>query len=296
MRVHLIDASPYLFRAFFALPPTMTDAEGRPNQVVLGFVAFLCRLLAEERPTHLAALFDRSLTTSFRNELYAGYKAGRELPPPELERQQLACRTAAQALGIAVFDDERYEADDLIATLQTRVCAAGAHAVIVSPDKDLGQLVGARCELFDFARERRYGPGEVQAKWGVRPEQLADLQGLAGDAVDDIPGVRGVGTKSAAALLGAFGSLDHLYARLDEAGEAALDDLNLRGARSLARRLIAGRADALLSRELATLCRDAPIAATLADLARRPPARAAVEPAFRALGIAGSLGRVPDLH
>jgi 5'-3' exonuclease len=294
--VHLIDASPYLFRAFFALPDSIRAPDGGPVNAVFGFVGFLNRYLAEERPTHLAALFDRSLTTSFRNELHAGYKAGRELPPPELERQQQSCRDVARAIGIACFDDARYEADDLIATLHARLRADGHRVVVVTSDKDLGALVDDGTVLFDFAKGLRYGPAEIAEKFGVRPDQIADYLGLAGDPVDDIPGVRGVGKKSAAALLDAFGTLDALYARLEERGKEALDALGLRGARGLARKLLAGRDDALLSRELATLARDAPVAATLADLERHPPARAEAEPVFAELGLAGSLARVPDLR
>jgi 5'-3' exonuclease len=275
------------------------DPAGRPVNAVFGFVGFLTRLLAEERPTHLAAVYDRSLTTSFRNDLYPAYKSSRELPPPELERQQTACRDVARALGIAVFDDERFEADDLIATLHARLAADGHRIVIVTSDKDLGQLVDARTELFDFAKGVRSGPAEIQAKFGVRPDQLADFQGLAGDPVDDIPGVRGVGPKGAAALLSAFGTLDALFARLDAEGPEALAETGLRGAAGLARKLLAGKDAALLSRRLATLSREAlpprSGAATLDALARTPPARAAAAPVFEALGLGGSLARVPDL-
>lgn len=288
--VHLVDASPFLFRAFFALPETLTDPEGRPINAVYGFLGFLSRYLALERPTHAAVAFDRSLTTSFRNQIHPGYKSGRELPPPSLERQQDACRAVAAALGLAVLDDELYEADDLIAALHARLRRAGHRVVVVSPDKDLGQLVDGGTVLYDFARGERYGPAEIEARFGVRPGQLADYLGLAGDPVDDIPGVRGIGRKGAAALIQAFGGLDELYARLDE-----VEGLPLRGARSLARKLAAGRDDAFLSRRLATLAREAPVRAALAGLRVRPPERQRIEPLFRSLGLEGALGRVPNL-
>lgn len=294
--VCLVDASPYVFRAFFSLPESLRAPDGSPANAVYGFASFLVKLLADERPSHVGVAFDGSLTTSFRNELYPEYKAGRELPPPDLEAQLGACREVAEAFGLVTWIDERYEADDLIATLHARLRAEGHRVVVVSPDKDLGQLVDAETVLFDFAKQLRYGPAEVEAKFGVRPDQMVDYQGLAGDPVDDIPGVRGIGPKTAAALLAALGTLDALFARLDEVGEEALCDLELRGARGIARKLIAGRDDAFLSRELATLSRGAPITATLADLHRTPPQRAEAEPTFAALGLGGSLARVPDLR
>lgn len=284
--VHLIDASPYLFRAFFSLPH-LEAPDGRPINAVRGFAQFLLRYAKEERPTHVAVCFDRSLTTSFRNDLYPGYKAGRELPPRDLEVQQLDCARVAAALGMATFSDERYEADDLIATLLAPLAAAGHPAVVVSPDKDLGQLVTDTVELFDFAKGVRYGPAEIEAKLGVRPAQVPDFLGLAGDSVDDIPGVRGVGAKTAAALLAAFDDLDALYADLD-----AVAELPIRGARSLAKKLEADRETAFLSRTLATLSLDAPAAATLEGLAWPGVDADAADPVFAELGIASLLNAV----
>jgi len=288
--VHLVDASPYLFRAFFALPESLTDPDGRPVNAVFGFLGFLSRYLREEAPSHAAVAFDRSLTTSFRNQFYPEYKSGRELPPPALERQQDACRDVAAALGLAVLDDELYEADDLIAALHARLRPEGHRVVVVTSDKDLGQLVDEGTLLYDFARGERYGPAEIEVRFGVRPAQIADYLALAGDPVDDIPGVPGVGKKSAAALVRAFGTLDELYARLDQ-----VEELPLRGARSLAAKLAAGREAAFLSRRLATLAREAPVSAGLGDLRVRAPERAVLEPLLRSLGLLGSLGRVPNL-
>jgi 5'-3' exonuclease len=277
--LHLVDASPYVFRAYFSIPPSVTAPDGRPVNAVHGFASFLLRLLGEERVSHLAVAFDRSLTTSFRNELYPQYKAQRELPPAELEAQLTDCEELASALGAAVFADERYEADDLIATLAARLRGRVARLVVVSSDKDLAQLVDARTRLHDFARAERLGPREVRAKFGVDPAQIPDYLGLAGDAVDNIPGVKGVGAKTAGALLARFGDLDTLYQRLDEVGE-----LDLRGAGTLATKLEAGRELAFLSRELATLARDAPARATLTQLRLRRPEVARVEALCERLG------------
>ncbi len=278
--VHLIDACPYVFRAYFALPPTLTAPDGRPVNAVHGFASFLLRYLGEESPSHLLIAFDRSLTSSFRNELYAGYKSGREQPPRELEAQLADCEELAAALGAAVFADERYEADDLIATAVARLARRAGGFVVVSSDKDLAQLVDARTVLYDFARGERYGPREVRGRFGVAPGQMADFLGLAGDAVDDIPGVKGVGAKTAAALLEHFGSLDRLYARLDE-----VPGLPLRGAKALAERLLRDRKLALLSRRLATLSRDAPGRFSLQALTLRPPDRDQVEALCERLGM-----------
>ena len=286
--VHLIDASPYIFRAYFSMPSTMTSPAGEPVGAVYGFGSFLARYLSEEQPTHLAVAFDRSLTTSFRNEIYPQYKAQRELPPPELEAQIDDCEALAAAFGGAVFIDERYEADDLIATLVDRLVTQGHGAVIVTSDKDLAQLVGPGVALYDFAREERYREEEVMEKFGVRPEQIADYLGLAGDSVDNIPGVAGVGAKTAAALLGHFRDLDDLYDRLDEVAE-----VKVRGARTLGAKLEAARETAFLSRRLATVARDAPAHSSLDDLRWDGAREPLVDELFQRLGFGGLKDRIP---
>ncbi len=295
--LHLIDASPYIFRAYFSLPPTLVSPAGAPVAAVYGFASFLLRLAEGERPTHLGIAFDRSLTTSFRNELYPAYKAQRELPPAALEAQLEACYELAEAFGAAVLIDDRYEADDLIGTLVRRAAesagkAAGAgwNVVVVTSDKDLAQLVSERVSLYDFAAGSRLGPAEVEAKFGVPPAKIADLLGLAGDAVDNIPGVPGIGAKTAAALLAHFGDLPELFERL---GEVAA--LPIRGARSVAAKLEAGRDIALLSRRLATVACDVPLALGVEDLAWRGPDPAQVEALCERLGFGGLKERLLKL-
>ncbi len=261
LTVHLVDASPYIFRAFFALPASIVDRGGRPANAVHGFAGFLLRLIAEEAPSHLGLAFDGSLTTSFRNDIYPEYKAQRDLPPAELEAQLDACRELGAALGAATYIDPTYEADDLIGTLARQLEELGHGVVVVSSDKDLAQLVGPRCELYDFARGARYGPEEVLEKFAVPPDRLADLLALAGDSVDNIPGVSGVGPKTAAALLGHFESVEDLYERLDE-----LEGLPIRGAGPLRRRLESQRECALLSKRLAVIATEAPVRADLEQL------------------------------
>ena len=265
----------------------MTDPGGWPVNAVYGFINFLNRYVREHAPTHVGVAYDQSLTTSFRNDIYPAYKAQRDLPPEDLERQQKAIIDVAQAMGMATYVDQRYEADDLIATLHAGLREMDQHVIVVTPDKDLGQLVDDKTQLFDFARDERYGPVEFEAKFGVRPDRFPDYQGLAGDSVDNIPGVMGVGPKTAAALLGAFGTLDELYARLDE-----VSNLSLRGAKTLGAKLESAREAAFLSRRLATLALDAPVSADLSELAYDGADQEEVQRVFGALGFESIGARV----
>ena len=255
-RVFLVDASPYIFRAFFSLPSDMTDREGRPSGAIHGFTDFLLRILREHRPTHLELAFDFHLSRSFRNRFYPEYKAHRDAPPADLEAQVARCMDVAGFLGARTHIVEDYEADDIVGTL--------CHQLEDS-DADL-TLVSSGVSLLDFARGDLYGPAEVRTKFGVRPDQIVDYLGLAGDSVDNIPGVRGVGPKTAAALLGSFESLEEIYESI-----ARVSTLDIRGAQGVARRLEAHRAAAFLSRRLATIALDTPIAETLATLELAPP-------------------------
>lgn len=263
-RLHLVDASLYVFRAWHSLPADLAGADGWPVNAVHGFARFLLELLERERPTHVAVAFDESLESSFRNRIYPAYKANREPAPEELKRQFGQCQQLAAALGLVVLKDARYEADDLIGTLLARQRARGFAGVIVSADKDLSQLLGPSDQQWDYARDLRWDAAGTKARHGVHAHQMADYLGLAGDAVDNIPGVPGIGNKTAAALLEHFGSLDALLARVDE-----LPFLRLRGAAAHAARLREHRAQALMSRELATIALDAPLPEGIGDAARR---------------------------
>jgi 5'-3' exonuclease len=277
--IHLVDASPYIFRGYFSIPSSMTGRDGLPVNAVYGFTQFLRRLIAEEKVTHLGLTFDESLNTSFRNEIYPPYTAQRELPPEELEQQLDWCQRMGEAMGAATYVDDRYEADDLIATLCHQLRPKGHRMVVVTSDKDLAQLVDGQTTLFDFARDERYDAAAVVAKFGVEPAQIADYLGLAGDAVDNIPGVKGVGKKTAVALLEHFGSLDAIYERLDE-----LPALPIRGARTLGSKLADQREIAFLSRELATVSCDAPARALLRELQLGKPVPELLEPLLDELG------------
>lgn len=290
--VYLVDASPYIFRAHFSLPSSIRTPDGKPAAASRGFATFLLGLIEAEAPAYLGVAFDRNLTGSFRNELYPAYKAQRDAPPPELEAQIDTCFEIAEALGASSFIDDRYEADDLIATACRQTEGEGKAGdnpvVVVTSDKDLAQLVDGRITLLDFAKGVRYTPAEVLEKFGVRPDQVVDLLALAGDAVDNIPGVRGIGAKGAAALLGHFGTLEVLYERLEE-----VPTLPIRGAKSLRDKLEAGRDSAFLSRELATVHPEVPnMRAGLAELAFRGAQPEWIDPLFESLGFASLRARV----
>lgn len=269
---HLVDASVYVFRAYHSVSAEFRDVDEKPVHAVYGFLGFLLAMLDQARPTHVAVAFDQSLTSSFRNRLYPAYKANRELPPADLEYQFALCRSLAAALGLATMSDHEFEADDLIGSALSKLRAAGFRGVIVSADKDLAQLVCGDDEIWDFARNRKYGCDGVRERLGVRPEQVADLLALTGDAVDNIPGVPGIGSKTAIALLAHFGDLDTLYARLGE-----VEFLRLRGAASMASKLRLHRAQAMLSRELTRIAIDEARVPSIESIAARPPDRGALE-------------------
>lgn len=284
----LVDASPYVFRAYFSLPDSIRTPEGEPANAVYGFASFLVKLIAEEEPTHLAVAFDESLTTSFRNEIYPDYKAQRELPPAELEAQLAACREVADALGAVTYAHPTFEADDVLGSLVPQVAAAGLPTTVVSGDKDLAQLVDDGVWLLDFAKGERLGPAEVRERFGCEASQVPDLLALQGDPVDNIPGVPGVGKKTACALLVAFRDLDDLYARLEDVAAVPV-----RGAGTLAARLEEHREIAFLSRRLATVVRDAPFDGTPQRLAYQGADRERVDRVFDRLGFGRIRDRVP---
>lgn len=276
--VHLIDASLYVFRAWHSMPPDFVDTDGAPVNAVHGFTRFLCDFLERVQPTHIAVAFDESLTSSFRNAIYPDYKANRELPPAELKVQFDYCKRVAAAFGLCVLRDTQYEADDLIGSALTVARAHGMRSVIVSADKDFGQLIGDHDELWDFSKDQRWDAHGVKQRLGVRPDQVADFLALTGDAVDNIPGVPGIGPKTAAQLLAHFDTLETLYARVEE-----VPYLRLRGAGQTYARLKEHRAQAMLSRALTGIALDAPVPASPVQLTRQPADSAALDALLDAL-------------
>ena len=191
--LHLVDASMYVFRAWHSMPDEFHDADGWPTNAVHGFARFLLELLERERPRHIAVAFDEALDSCFRNGLYPAYKANRDPAPPELKRQFAWCKALCAALGLSTLAHCDYEADDLIGSAVHRARGNGFRSVIVSADKDLSQLLHAHDEQYDFAKGVRWGADGVKARQGVHAHQIADYLALTGDAVDNIPGVSGIG-------------------------------------------------------------------------------------------------------
>jgi 5'-3' exonuclease len=272
---HLVDGSLYVCRAYFAPTPDVSGADGASVVAVHGFTRFLLDLIERTRPTHLAVAFDESLTTSFRNAIYPEYKAHREPAPADLMAQFALCKEVAAALGVLVMADRQYEADDLIGSALIALRMAGFRSVIVSADKDFGQLIGDDDEQWDPQRNQRWDAHGVKTRLGVRPDQVADYLALTGDSVDNIPGVSGIGPKTAAILLQHFGTLDALLERADEVAF-----LRMRGAAAASMKLREHAASARLSRLLSGIALDAPVPLDASDYARRPFNASAVEALF----------------
>ncbi len=217
--LYLIDGSGYIFRAYHALPPLTRKSDGLPVGAVQGFCNMLWKLLKEtnagHRPTHLAVIFDKSSKT-FRNDIYPEYKAHRPEPPADLRPQFSLIKQATRAFNVPAIEQDNYEADDLIATYARHAVEAGATCRIVSSDKDLMQLVKPGVALFDTMKDKEIGEAEVLEKFGVTPDKVVDVQSLAGDSVDNVPGVPGIGLKTGAELINTYGSLEAL---LERAGE-----------------------------------------------------------------------------
>ncbi len=217
--LHLIDGSAFIFRAYHALPPLTRKSDGLPVGAVSGFVNMLFKYVEDNKgpdaPTHAAVVFDKGAIT-FRNEIFADYKANREEMPEDLRPQIPLTREATKAFNISCIEIEGFEADDIIATLACQARDAGGEVTIISSDKDMMQLVGDGVEMLDAMKNRRIGVEEVEEKFGVKPERVIDVQALAGDSVDNIPGAPGIGIKTAALLINEFGDLETLLERAEE--------------------------------------------------------------------------------
>ena len=251
---YLIDGSGYIFRAYYALPPLSRKSDGLPTGAVSGFCSMLFKLLEDSRsddsdfkPTHFAVIFD-SARKNFRNEIFKDYKANRTEAPEDLAPQFEYIKKSVEAFNLPSIELLNYEADDLIATYAKKIVAAGAKVTIISSDKDLMQLVDKKIRLFDPMKSKVIGEKEVVEKFGVKPNQVIDVQSLAGDTSDNIPGVPGIGVKTAAELINKYKNLDTLLNNLDEIKQKKRKEtlkLNVK--------------NALLSRKLVTLKNDVPI-------------------------------------
>jgi 5'-3' exonuclease len=277
--LYLVDASVFVFRAYYSVPVTLTDRDGNAVNALHGFARFMTDLLAVTRATHVAVAFDESQTSSWRHRIYPAYKANRELPPAGLERQFQQCREFCRRLGVAEFGSPEYEADDIIGTLAVRMRAQGATSALVTRDKDLAQLVRPGDHFWDYVADRRYEYDDIPGRFGVQPERIADYLALTGDAVDNIPGVPGVGKKTASVLMTHFESLHDLYGDL-----ARVPGLRMRNAGWIAGQLRDHRDAAFLARELTGIACDMPLEAELATLERRPPDLAGLDEFFDGVG------------
>ena len=275
----LIDGSGFLFRAFHALPP-LTRPDGTPVNAVLGFTNMLAKFLKEHTGSHLAVIFDAGRET-FRNRLYPAYKAQRPPPPPELVPQFALVREATRAFSVPAIELADWEADDLIAAYTAAARRAEGKVTIVSSDKDLMQLVGAEVVMLDPIKQRSIGPEEVKERFGVPPEQVIDVQALIGDATDNVPGVPGIGPKTAADLIRTYGSLEATLAAAPEMPSSKRREA-----------LLQHTDKARLSRILVTLCQDAPLPIPLAELRLSAPDPAQLAAWLSAQGFRSVLHRL----
>ena len=265
-RLYLLDGSGYIFRAYHALPPLTRKSDGLPVGAVAGFCNMMWRLIcelqaahADDAPTHLAVIFDAA-GPSFRSDIYDQYKAHRPPAPPDLIPQFALVREATRAFGVPAVDLAGYEADDLIATYARTAADRGDEVVIVSSDKDLMQLIDDRIAMMDPVKQTRIGREQVIEKFGLGPERVIEIQALAGDSVDNVPGAPGIGVKTAAQLLTEFGDLDTLLARASEIKQPKRRET-----------LMTFADQVRMSRELVRLKQDSPMPEPLDNFAVRPP-------------------------
>jgi len=280
--LYLIDGSGYIFRAFHALPP-MTRPDGTPVNAVYGFTNMLIKLLADTEAEGLAVIFDAG-RRSFRNEIYEPYKANRPDPPEELIPQFGLIREATRAFNVPCIEQEGFEADDLIATYARAARAQGLEVTIVSSDKDLMQLVGEGIAMLDPMKNRAIGPDEVVERFGVPPEKVVEVQALAGDSTDNVPGVPGIGVKTAAQLVAQYGDLENLLAHAEEIKQPKRRE-----------NLIANAELARISRRLVELKADVPLDVPLEELKIRALDPAALKAFLEENGFRSIVTRLGDL-
>jgi len=269
--IYLVDASVYVRRAYHSMLPDMVDRDGNPAHAVFGFARLLGDILERARPKYMAVAFDRTLTRSFRSRIYPGYKANREPPPADLQLQFERCMELCRCLGVAALSSNEYEADDIIGTLVAVMRREGVRSTVISRDKDLAQLIRAGDVYWDFGGREPCGYHDIERRFGVAPERFADYLALMGDTVDNIPGIPGIGPKTAAALMKEFASLDELYANLERVMR-----LKLRGADRIGARLQQHRETAFMARQLTVITCDVPLEGGSEAVRRRLPDIAAL--------------------
>ncbi len=284
--IFLVDASVYVFRAYHSLLPEMRDADGNPMHAVFGFARFLGDLIERVRPAYIAVAFDQRRSNSYRSRIYPAYKANRERAPADLALQFERCRELCRCLGVAAFVDPEYEADDIIGTLARLMRAGGERAAFISRDKDLAQLMRDGDLFWDYGSRGQFGYHDIERHFGVVPERFADYLALAGDDCDNIPGVPGVGHRTASSLMKAFASVDELYEDLERVA-----GLPLRGARTLGARLSEHRDGVYLARRLTHISCDLELGVAAEGLRRRCPDMPALSGLYDRLGFGPFLRR-----
>ena len=270
--IFLVDASVYVFRAYHSVLPEMRDRDGNPMHAVFGFARFLGDLIERVRPKYIAVAFDQRSANSYRGRIYPAYKANRNKAPADLVLQFERCRQLCQHLGLAMFVDPEYEADDIIGTLGLLMREEGVPSAYITRDKDLAQLMRKGDLFWDYGARDQFGYHDIERHFGVAPERFADYLALTGDEVDNIPGVPGIGHRTAASLMKAFGSLDEIFEDLSRVAQ-----LKCRGAGTLAQKLTEHRDKLYLSRR------------PHADRLQREPRHRHRFPAARGAGHAGAV-------
>jgi len=276
----LVDASIYIFRAWYTLPDSITDSDGNPVNAVHGFIDFVWSLLQNEHPTQIGFAFDQSLEHSWRKEIYPAYKANREPAPEKLKRQFGYCREFIDALGLRHAASRFHEADDIIGTWAMRAQKDGAKVHIITGDKDLAQLIGKNDLWWEYGKNLRRTAKDIEKKFGVRPDQMADVLAIGGDSSDNIPGVPGIGMVTAAKLLKKFDCIDNLLSRTPEIGRT-----KLRGAKRLQQLIETHREAILLSRQLTRIVCDIDEADVIRPLQRSKADQEQLETLLRQLSL-----------
>ena len=251
-RAYLIDSSIYIFRGWHAYSDDITDIDGNPSNAVYGFTEFLHQLIEFEKPEYIACAFDAKQTHSYRRELYPDYKGNRPPAPPELKQQFKHCRDFCRAAGIADYSSNRFEADDIIGTLANRLRKQGFSITILSADKDLAQLIRPGDMWWDFARDKIMHYRDVEKVFGVPPELIADLLALTGDAIDNIPGIPGVGYKMGSNLLKKYPGVEHILDNID-----SISKMKFRGAGRIQQLVEQHKHMLPLNKKLTTIVTDA---------------------------------------
>ncbi len=279
--VCLIDASIYIFKYYFAMPENWHHLEtGYSTETVYGYTGFLLNFLTHHKPTYMAACFDESLESGFRHVLYPEYKSSRALPDPALAFQLQKCKEVTQLLGIQTFASDVYEADDLLGSLY-HTCLSEASAIaILTRDKDLGQVLSRPEDyIWDYSANIQLHTDDIARKFGVRPKQMVDFLALVGDVSDDIPGVPGIGAKTACGLLAHFQSIAAMFERFDE-----IEHLPLRGAKTLANKIRPYITQISIAQQLATIVLDIPVIMKVTDIKHKAIATDALLQFAEAMG------------